>query len=214
MSTRVVDVEGRRLILTHLDEVLWPEDNVTKDELLAYYTAVADRLLPFIANRPLSLQRAPDAITGECAFQKTAPPGMPSWVPTRRIRTEQAALGYSEHVIGGDLPSLLYLLNLGAISVHPWSCTVDALDRPDQLLFDRALQHVVGEGDDEGAGPLVVVIANLIPYKGIAYFIDAWREVLKVTPAARAIVVGEGPARASLGCSRSTCGARAGAARF
>src|SRR5205814_3097872 len=83
MSTRVVDVEGRRLILTHLDEVLWPEDNVTKDELLAYYTAVADRLLPFIANRPLSLQRAPDAITGECAFQKTAPPGMPSWVPTR-----------------------------------------------------------------------------------------------------------------------------------
>jgi len=65
-----------------------------------------------------------------------APPGMPSWVPTRRIRTEQAALGYSEHVIGGDLPSLLYLLNLGAISVHPWSCTVDALDRPDQLLFD------------------------------------------------------------------------------
>jgi bifunctional non-homologous end joining protein LigD len=136
MSTRVVDVEGRRLILAHLDEVLWPEDNVTKDELLAYYTGVADRLLPFIANRPLSLQRAPDAITGECAFQKTAPPGMPSWVPTRRIRTEQAALGYSEHVIGGDLPSLLYLLNLGAISVHPWSCTVDALDRPDQLLFD------------------------------------------------------------------------------
>jgi bifunctional non-homologous end joining protein LigD len=136
MSTRVVDVEGRRLILTHLDEVLWPEDNVTKDELLAYYTAVAERLLPFIANRPLSLQRAPDPITGECAFQKTAPPGMPSWVPTRRIRTEQAALGYSEHVIGGDLPSLLYLLNLGAISVHPWSCMVDALDRPDQLLFD------------------------------------------------------------------------------
>jgi bifunctional non-homologous end joining protein LigD len=97
---------------------------------------VAGYLLPFIANRPISLQRIPDAITGECAFQKTAPPGMPSWVPTRRIRTEHAALGYAEHVIGGDLPSLLYLLNLGAISVHPWSCTVDALDRPDQLLFD------------------------------------------------------------------------------
>jgi len=135
-ATRVVDIQGRRLILTHLDDVLWPEDGITKDELLAYYSDVAGYLLPFVANRPLSLQRAPDPITGECAFQKTAPPGMPSWVPTRRIRTEQAAVGYAEHVIGGDLPSLLYLLNLGAISVHPWSCTVDALDRPDQLLFD------------------------------------------------------------------------------
>ena len=136
MSTRVVDVEGRRLILTHLDEVLWPEDSITKDELLTYYADVSGRLLPFIAGRPISLQRAPDPITGECAFQKTAPPGLPSWVPTRRIRTEQAALGYTEHVIGGDLPSLVYLLNLGAISVHPWSCTVEALDRPDQLVFD------------------------------------------------------------------------------
>jgi bifunctional non-homologous end joining protein LigD len=136
MSTRVVDVDGRRLILTHLDDVLWPEDGVTKDELLTYYADVAGQLLPFINGRPISLQRAPDPITGECAFQKTAPPGLPSWVPTRRIRTEQAALGYTEHVIGGDLPSLVYLLNLGAISVHPWSCTVDALDRPDQLVFD------------------------------------------------------------------------------
>jgi bifunctional non-homologous end joining protein LigD len=136
VNTRVVDVEGRRLILTNLDQEIWAEDHVTKDEILAYYADVAGYLLPFIAHRPISLQRIPDAITGECAFQKTAPPGMPSWVPTRRIRTEHAALGYAEHVIGGDLPSLLYLLNLGAISVHPWSCTVDALDRPDQLLFD------------------------------------------------------------------------------
>jgi bifunctional non-homologous end joining protein LigD len=136
MATRVVDVLGRRLILAHLDEPLWPEDGVTKNELLDYYTDVAPYLLPFVANRPLSLQRAPDPLTGECVYQKTAPPGLPAWVPTRRVRSEHAALGYAEHVIGGDLPALLYLLNLGFISLHPWSCTVDALDRPDQLLFD------------------------------------------------------------------------------
>src|SRR5205814_6812329 len=62
VSTRVVDVEGRRLILTHLDEVLWPEDGVTKDELLTYYADVSGHLLPFLAGRPLSLQRAPDPI--------------------------------------------------------------------------------------------------------------------------------------------------------
>jgi len=135
-STRVTDVQGRRLILAHLDEAVWPEDGITKNELLDYYTEVADHLLPFIANRPVSLQRAPDPLTGECVYQKTAPPGLPSWVPTRRVRSAHAALGYADYVIGGDLPSLLYMLNLGFIAVHPWSCTVDALDRPDQLLFD------------------------------------------------------------------------------
>jgi bifunctional non-homologous end joining protein LigD len=52
------------------------------------------------------------------------------------VRSEHLAGSYADHVVGGDLPSLLYLLNLGYISVHPWACTVDALDRPDQLLFD------------------------------------------------------------------------------
>lgn len=135
-AARVVDVGGRSLILAHLDEVLWPEDGVTKGELLDYYSDVAGYLLPFVASRPLSLQRAPDPRTGECVYQKTAPPGLPGWVPTRRIRTEHAAFGYAEHVVGGDLSSLLYLLNLGFISLHPWSCTVDALDRPDELRFD------------------------------------------------------------------------------
>ena len=135
-ATRITDVQGRRLMLAHLDEVLWPEDGITKQDLLDYYTIVADHLLPFVASRPLSLQRAPDPLTGECVYQKTAPPGVPSWVPTRRVRSAHAALGYADYVIGGDLPSLLYMLNLGFIAVHPWSCTVDALDRPDQLLFD------------------------------------------------------------------------------
>jgi bifunctional non-homologous end joining protein LigD len=135
-ATRVTEVQGRRLILTHLDEVLWPEDGVTKGDLLDFYAEIADHLLPYLANRPLSLQRAPDPLTGECLYQKTAPPGLPSWVPTRRVRSEHAALGYADYVIGADLPSLLYVLNLGFIAVHPWSCTVDALDRPDQLLFD------------------------------------------------------------------------------
>lgn len=135
-GTRVVEVQGRRLILAHLDDMPWPEDGLTKSELLDYYTDIADHLLPFLANRPLSLQRPPDPLTGECVYQKTAPPGLPGWVPTRRVRSEHAALGYADYVIGADLPALLYVLNLGFIALHPWSCTVDALDRPDQLLFD------------------------------------------------------------------------------
>jgi bifunctional non-homologous end joining protein LigD len=136
MSTRVCDVQSRRLMLTHLDQVWWPEAEITKEELLEYYTRVADYVLPFTANRPLSLQRIADPVTGECLYQKTAPVGLPTWIPTRRVRSEHAAVGYADHVLGADLPSLLYLLNLGHIAVHPWSCTVEAIDRPDQLLFD------------------------------------------------------------------------------
>ena len=134
--SRVLEVDDRKLLLNRLDDELWPEAGVTKADLIDYYLDVADRLLPFVANRPVSLLRAPDPITGECAYQKTAPAGLPPWIPTRRIRSEHAALGYSDTLLVPDRATLVYLVNLGYISLHPWSCTVDTLDRPDLLLFD------------------------------------------------------------------------------
>jgi bifunctional non-homologous end joining protein LigD len=137
MSSRVIEIDGRRLIVANLDQVLWPEDGLTKADLIEYYLDVADFLLPFLANRPLSLLRTAEPGMGsDWIYQRTAPPGLPSWIPTRRIRNDRAALGYADYVIGGDRASLVYLVNLGCISHHPWSCTVDALDRPDMLLFD------------------------------------------------------------------------------
>jgi bifunctional non-homologous end joining protein LigD len=136
MSTRVVEIDGRRILLNDLDRMLWPEAGVSKGELVDYYLELADRVLPFLANRPLSLLRCPEGVEGESVYQKTAPPGLPSWIPTRHVRTEHAAQGYAAHVVGSDRASLIYLTNLGCVSHHPWSCTVDAIDRPDQLLFD------------------------------------------------------------------------------
>jgi bifunctional non-homologous end joining protein LigD len=132
----VLEVDDRKLLLNRLDDELWPEAGVTKADLIDYYLDVADRLLPFVANRAVSLLRAPDPITGECAYQKTAPAGMPPWIPTRRIRSEHAALGYADYVLVPDRATLVYLVNLGFISLHPWSCTVDALDRPDIMALD------------------------------------------------------------------------------
>lgn len=137
MSSRVVDIDGRRLILANLEQVLWPEDGLTKADLIDYYLDVAEHLLPFLVNRPLSLLRTAEPGAGsEWIYQRTAPPGLPAWIPTRRIRNEHAALGYADYVIGSDRAALVYLVNMGSISQHPWSCTVDALDRPDLLLFD------------------------------------------------------------------------------
>lgn len=135
-TTRVGEVDGRRVLLANLDTPLWPEDGITKGDLIEYYLDVAAVMRPFLRQRPLALLRCPEGAAGECVYQRTAPPGLPPWIPTRRIRSEHAAFGYADYVVGGDRAAWIYLVNLGYISAHPWSATVDAIDRPDQLLFD------------------------------------------------------------------------------
>jgi bifunctional non-homologous end joining protein LigD len=135
MGPRVAEVDGHRILLTRLDALLWPEDRVTKEELLTYYLEMANPVLPFLAHRPLSLVRL-DPDTAEPVYQRTAPPGLPSWVVTRRVRSDQTAGGYAEYVVGSDRAALASLVNLGAISFHPWAATVHAPDRPDLLVFD------------------------------------------------------------------------------
>ncbi len=135
-TSRVMELDGRRLLVTNPDGLLWPDDGISKGDLIEYYLAVAEHVMPFFTNRPLSLLRCPDGVLGDCVYQKTAPVGLPTWLATRRIRTEQAALGYAEYVVGTDRMALVYLVNLGYISHHPWSSSVEAIDRPDMLLFD------------------------------------------------------------------------------
>jgi bifunctional non-homologous end joining protein LigD len=135
MAPRVGEVDGRRILFTNPEAVLWPESGVSKEELLTYYLDMADHLLPFLVDRPLSFLRSEGA-QGEHVYQRTAPPGLPSWVPTRRLRTDHAALGYSEYVVGSDRAALAYLVNMGFVSFHPWASTVQAADRPDMMVFD------------------------------------------------------------------------------
>lgn len=135
IAPRVDEVEGRRILFTNLDTLVWTDEAISKGELLGYYVDVADEILPFLVNRPLSLLRGPDD-AGECVYQRAAPPGLPPWIPVRRVRTDHAALGYSEHVIGSDRAELAYLVNLGYLSFHPWGSALEAIDRPDQMLFD------------------------------------------------------------------------------
>jgi bifunctional non-homologous end joining protein LigD len=135
-TSRVAEFDGRRFLVTNPDALIWPDEGISKGDLIDYYLDVAEHLMPFFAGRPISLLRCPDGILGDCVYQKTAPVGLPTWLTTRRIRTEHAALGYAEYVVGTDRAALAYLVNLGYLSHHPWSSTVDAIDRPDILLFD------------------------------------------------------------------------------
>jgi bifunctional non-homologous end joining protein LigD len=116
--------------------VLYPDGGFTKADVAAYYRAVAPRLLPFLENRPVTLERLPDGLgKGKPHFwQKHTPPSYPDWIPRIELDTERGKpVAYA--LVNG-LPTLLYLVNQGTLTFHPWLSRLGSLDRPDFVLFD------------------------------------------------------------------------------
>jgi len=132
---------GKRVLkLSNLDKVFWPDEGITKGDLLTYYRAIAPVLLPHLRDRPFTLKRYPDGITGGHFFQKDAPSHMPDWIKTvaveattretpRRTRTIRAPL------VNDEL-ALLWMVNMGCIDLNTWYSRVDRPERPDFVLFD------------------------------------------------------------------------------
>ncbi len=121
--------------LTHLDKVFFPKDGYTKGDLVEYYTTIAPYILPVIKDRPLVLKRFPNGISGKSFFQQNAPADPPPGVRVEMIRTEGDDAPHPRFV-GGDLPTLLYTIQLGAISVDPWHARIQSLDTPDYTIID------------------------------------------------------------------------------
>jgi len=121
--------------ITNPTKVFWPKEGYTKADLVAYYEAVAPRLLPYLRDRPLVLTRYPDGIAGKSFFQKDAPDFVPAWVRTERIYSKDAGREIDYFVVN-DLETLRYIVNLGTIPLHLWSSRLGALDRPDWLVLD------------------------------------------------------------------------------
>lgn len=121
---------------THADKVMYPDDGITKGEVIQYYRRIAPRLLPFLRNRPATLERLPDGI-GEGAphfWQKNTPDYYPAWIPRAELPTETGEM--VEYVLVNDEATLLYLVNQGTLTFHVWFSRMDDLDRPDFVLFD------------------------------------------------------------------------------
>ena len=134
-SSQVVQVGKRKLELSNLDKVLWPEDGVLKAELIQYYLTIAPTILDHIKGRPMSLVRFPDGIQGKSFFQKDAPGFVPAWLQTERIWSEQTQREI-DYFVCQDEPSLLYLANMASIPLHVWSSRVGQLQRPDWTILD------------------------------------------------------------------------------
>lgn len=117
------------------DKVFWPEEGWTKGDLVAFYAGVFERLKPWVEDRPLSLERCPGGLLGECFYQKEKPAGMPAGTPTVVVRHGKDRK-VTNTVVGGALETQLALANLGCIAVHVWGSRADDLDRPDWVCFD------------------------------------------------------------------------------
>ena len=124
------------VILTHPDKVLFPEAGVTKRDVFAYYRRVAPRLLPYLRDRPVTLERLPEGLgEGKPHFwQKHTPPSYPDWLP--RVELPSGGGRPVAYALVNDVETLLYLVNQGALTFHPWLSRVGGLDRPDFVLFD------------------------------------------------------------------------------
>lgn len=126
-------VEGRRIPLSNLDKVLYPETGFTKGEVLHYYATVADSLLAQVHDRPVSFLRYPDGPDGQLFFTKNPPPGTPAWVKTTPVpRSEDLS---AEQVVVADLPSLMWAANL-VVEFHTPQWPAGSPAVADRLILD------------------------------------------------------------------------------
>jgi bifunctional non-homologous end joining protein LigD len=131
---------GRRVLrLSNLDKIFWPDEEITKGDLLSYYREIAPVILPHLKNRPFTMKRYPDGWQGSHFFQKDAPKHMPEWIATEAYRStsrESRQKRTIRYPLVNDELALLWMVNMGCIDMNTWYSRIDRPDRPDWVLFD------------------------------------------------------------------------------
>ncbi len=122
------------VVVTNPRKVYWPEQGYTKGDLVAYYDQIADALLPYLRERPLHLYRWPDGVRGKSFYQKALPEGLPDDVETVDVAREGEEP--THYLVCNDRRTLLTLINLGSIDLHPWFSRRGSLDSPDWAVLD------------------------------------------------------------------------------
>jgi bifunctional non-homologous end joining protein LigD len=157
-------IDGKTLKFTNLDKVWFPNDGYTKRDILNYYDAVADWMVPHLAGHPLSLKRYPNGIHEEFFFQKDIPESYPGWLRIEPIHSEHRGEPI-RYVVADDRATLLYLTNLGCIDQNPWMSSIETLDYPDYILIDLDPQECTFDRIIEAMG-LVKDVLDEIGLKG------------------------------------------------
>jgi bifunctional non-homologous end joining protein LigD len=145
-----IEIAGVRL--THSDRVLYPGQGITKRTLAGFYGAIAEWILPHLADRPTTLVRCPEGLREPCFYQKH----IGYWAPpsVRRVRIQEKRK-VGEYLVVDDLPALIGLVQIGILEIHTWNSRVEALERPDRVVFDL-------DPADDVPWDAVVIAARLV----------------------------------------------------
>ena len=137
-----------RVKLSNLDKVFFPDEGITKGDLIDYYRTVAPILLPHLRDRPFTMRRYPDGAFGKAFFQKDAPSHMPGWIPRFEVEVSTRETPRQRKTISApilnDEDALIWAVNMGCIDMNTWYSRVDKPDRPDFVLFDLDPSSDVG----------------------------------------------------------------------
>jgi len=128
-----VDVEGRRLRLSNLDKVLFPQAGFAKGQVIDYYTRMAPVVLPHLRGRMLTMKRYPNGVEGKYFYEKQRPSHAPDWVRSEPVEMGDKTIDF---VVCDDLPTLVWLANLADLELHPSLALADDPDRPTVMAFD------------------------------------------------------------------------------
>ena len=125
----------RQVEITNPGKVYYPKSGITKGEVVDYYRTIAEVILPYLRERPLTLVRFPNGIHNPSFFQKNQPESLPDWIPTVKVPSE-GRRSEVEYLVCNDAPTLTYIANLGTIDLHPFASRVGELERPDYVVWD------------------------------------------------------------------------------
>lgn len=133
MTSEIRSIGGHELELSRLDKVFFPDAGISKGDVVDYYDRVAETMIPHVAGRFISMHRWPDGIDGEDFFQKETPDYFPRWIRTGTVEKQG---GSNRQVIIHDRATLVYLADQACITPHIWLSRVEAIRKPDRLVFD------------------------------------------------------------------------------
>ncbi|KJS87531.1 MAG: hypothetical protein JM58_04125 [Peptococcaceae bacterium BICA1-8] len=125
----LVKIANHEIKLSNLEKVFWPEEKISKGDLIKYYLELSEYILPHLQNRPFVMKRYPDGIRGKAFYQKQSPTHTPEWVKT-------ITLDDRKMILCNDVDTLIWLINLGCIELHHWLSKLPNLDKPDIIVFD------------------------------------------------------------------------------
>lgn len=133
---RTIRLGSKSLLVTNLDKLYWPDEGITKGEIIAYYESVGDYMLPYLKDKPISMHRFPNGVQKPGFFQKDVDPESgPKWIKTVPVFSESTEKNV-DYIVCNNLATLLYLANLGSIEINPWLARYRKIEYPDFAVLD------------------------------------------------------------------------------